>query len=272
MGILIWMGSIPHVTEASPLFWCSRSRGSTHRSRWRCQLTHTAWLGILGSLLWLNLHHSLVQAEVSVLKQGEIRHLPLLQTRARPPVQTVEMLYLGMLEDRFVDYALQNNWQTLSVVRDQPGGVRWQLLPGGEAVYSPKATDLFPVYARGFVVQAYFGQQRLIGFHLVRHPEEPGFEVEDLVQLIEAWFPDNRLLLRYQLLPDDRSQQVITAYLGTIPAAFISDVGRTDVPFCQAFFSPSSLTPIVPPALDLPPQCPSFAGRREEAALIGQGD
>ena len=273
MRILTWAGSLPHSTSDPELLTHSRSPGSLQRSGWRCQITRTAWVGFLGGMIWLNLHHPLVQAEVSVLKQGELRHLPLLQTRARPPVQTVEMLYLGMLEERFLDYALQSNWQTLSVVRDQPSWVRWQLLPGGEAVYSPKAIDLFPVYARGFVVQAYFGQQRLIGFQLVRNPEEPGFEVEDLVQLIEAWFPDNRLLLRYQLLPDDPSQQVITAYLGTIPPAFISDVGRTAIPFCQAFFSPNSLAPLVPPTFDLPPQCPSFPGEMEEveAALSIKG-
>lgn len=236
----------------------------------RRQLARTAWLGLLGGLLWLNLYPPSVQAEVSVLKQGERLDLPLLQTRARPPVQRVEMLYLGMLEDRFLDYALENNWQTISVVRDQPGWVRWQLLPGGEAVYSPKTVDLFPIYARGFVVQAYFGQKRLVGLHLVRNPEEPGFEIEDLVHLIEAWFPDNRLLLRYQLLPDDPSQQVITAYLGTIPPAFISDVGRTPVPFCQAFFSPNAQLPLVPPAADLAPQCPAFEGQITEidAALL----
>lgn len=230
-------------------------------------------MGLLGSLVLISLRSHTAQAEVEVLKQGEIQELPLLQTRARPPVQTVDMLYLGMLEDRFLDYALRNNWQTISVVKDRAQWIRWQLLPGGEAVYVPQSADMFPVYARGFVVQAYFDDDRLVGIHLVRNPEEPGFRIEDLVQLIGAWFPDNRLLLRYQLLPDDPSQQVITAYLGTVPPAFISDVGRTKVPFCQAFFTPNTSAPLVPPSLDLAPQCPSFGGQVGDinSTLVGQG-
>jgi hypothetical protein len=142
-----------------------------------------------------------------VLKQGEVRTLPLLQTRARLPLQ-MEMLYLGMVEERFLSYARANNWETISSDREDPRWSRWQLRPGGEALYlpdSPSSQNSLepPIYARGFYVQAYFVGGRLAGMHLIRNPEEPGFNLKALQRLIRAWFPDNRLMLYYQVLPED---------------------------------------------------------------------
>jgi hypothetical protein len=104
-------------------------------------------------------------AEVLVLKQGEVRTLPLLQTRARPSLQ-MEMLYLGMVEERFLGYAHANNWETISSDREDPRWSRWQLRPGGEALYPPDAPPSRdpsepPLYARGFYVEAYFMGGRL---------------------------------------------------------------------------------------------------------------
>jgi len=95
--------------------------------------------------------------EALVLKQGEVRTLPLLQTRARLPLQ-MEMLYLGMVEERFLSYARANNWETISSEREDPRWSRWQLRPGGEALYlpdSPSSQNSLepPIYARGFYVQ-----------------------------------------------------------------------------------------------------------------------
>jgi hypothetical protein len=119
--------------------------------------------------------------ETLVLKQGEVRTLPLLQTRARLPLQ-MEMLYLGMVEERFLSYARANNWETISSDREDPRWSRWQLRPGGEALYlpdSPSSQNSLepPIYARGFYVQAYFVGGRLAGMHLIRNPEEPGFNL-----------------------------------------------------------------------------------------------
>lgn len=221
-------------------------------------LCGAVWLGILGALLLWDRRPAF--AEALVLKQGELRDLPLLQTRARLPLQPLEMLYLGMFEERFLNYARANNWETISSNREDPRWTRWQLRPGGEALY---LADLFllqdplqpPIYARGFYVQAYFVGGRLVGMHLIQNPEEPGFNLKELQKLIRAWFPDNRLMLHYQVLPEDPHQQVLGAYLGNIPSAFIDDIQRNRLPFCQTFLTPTSPQPITPPSIDPPPHC-----------------
>jgi hypothetical protein len=197
-------------------------------------------------------------AEVLVLKQGEVRTLPLLQTRARPSLQ-MEMLYLGMVEERFLGYAHANNWETISSDREDPRWSRWQLRPGGEALYPPDAPPSRdpsepPLYARGFYVEAYFIGGRLVGMHLIYNPEEPGFNFRQLQRLVRAWFPDNRLMLHYQVLPEDPDQHVLRAYWGTIPPPYLADIQRNSrLPFCQVFFSPTSPQPLVPPSA--PPHC-----------------
>ncbi|NJK63477.1 MAG: hypothetical protein HC921_13040 [Synechococcaceae cyanobacterium SM2_3_1] len=230
-------------------------------------LFRTALLGLVGGLVAMGWVHKPVLADVLVLKQGQLQTLPPLQTRARLPLQPLEMLYLGMLEPRFLAYAVANNWQVISVTRNQDPWVRWQLLPGGESVdpplLDPTATA---IYARGFVVQAYFAQDRLQGMHLIRDPREPGFDLGQLEFLIRGWFPDNRILLRYQVLPDDPSQQVISAYLGDIPPAFVGDLARTSVPFCPVLLSPNLALPLPPPDLDPLPQC-QFPANPKAASL-----
>jgi hypothetical protein len=227
-------------------------------------------LGLVSGLA-LSWAHKPVLADVLVLKQGQIQTLPPLQTRARLPLQPLEMLYLGMLEQRFLAYAVAQNWQVISVTRNQAPWVRWQLLPGGESVYPPLSERTSSAtYARGFVVQAYFAQDRLRGMHLIRDPREPGFDRMQLESLIRGWFPDNRVLLRYQVLPDDPSQQVISAYLGEIPPAFVGDLVRTSVPVCQVLLSPNVAVSLPPPQLDPLPQCqfpPAPEGSRFRATL-----
>ncbi len=222
--------------------------------------------GILAALLAWEPRPAL--AEVLVLKQGEVGALPLLQTRARLPLQ-MEMLYLGMVEERFLSYARTNNWETISSDREDPRWSRWQLRPGGEALYLPDAPSLRdpsepPIYARGFYVQAYFVGGRLAGMHLIQNPEEPGFNLKALQRLVRAWFPDNRLMVYYQVLPEDPDQQVLGAYWGNIPPPYLADLQRNRLPFCQSFLSPTSPQPIVPPAA--PPHCLSQAAVEDGAA------
>ena len=212
--------------------------------------------GILAALLAWEPRPAL--AEVLVLKQGEVRTLPLLQTSARLPLQ-MEMLYLGMVEERFLSYARANNWETISSDREDPRWSRWQLRPGGEALYLPDATSSRdplepPLYARGFYVEAYFMGGRLAGMHLIDNPEEPGFNLRQLQRLVRAWFPDNRLMVYYQVLPEDPDQQVLGAYWGTVPPPYLATIQRNSrLPFCQTFFSPTSPQPITPPST--PPHC-----------------
>ncbi|MGQ9837905.1 MAG: hypothetical protein ACUVRV_08045 [Cyanobacteriota bacterium] len=215
-------------------------------------------LGILGALLLWDRRFAF--AETLVLKQGELQALPPLQTRARLPLQPLEMLYLGMVEERFLDYARTNNWETISSDREDPRWTRWQLRPGGEALYLSDPSLLTdplapPIYARGFFVQAYFVSGRLVGMYLIQNPEESGFNLKELQRLVRAWFPDNRLMLYYQVLPEDPNQQVLGAYLGTIPPAYLADIQRNRVPFCQTFLTPTSPQAITPPLVDLPPHC-----------------
>jgi hypothetical protein len=229
-------------------------------------LAKTALMGVVGSIVMLNLRPS-AMAQMVVLKQGQLQALPILQTRARVPVQPVELLYIGMLEERFLNYAIVNNWQTISVSQEEPRLIRWQLLPGGEAVYPPinpisavsalqiPAAHGLPVYARGFVVQAYFQSGRLVGMNLVRDPDEDGFDLNQLKSLIHAWFPDNQVTVRYQVLPEDPSQQIITAHLGDIPPEFVADLTRTEVPFCQILLSPFSVASPPSAPLERSAQC-----------------
>jgi hypothetical protein len=178
-------------------------------------------------------------AEVLILKEGQYQTLPLLQTRARPPIPMGTTLYLGMLQQHFLLYATDNNWETLRVVHHGVDASRWDLLPGGEAVYSSYTPEPRPTYARGFSVRAYFDRQRLVGMQLLRDPREPGFSVSQLQKLVQAWFPDHTLVLWFQVLPEDQSQQVILAYLGEVPHAFERDLQPTlNVPFCQTLLIP----------------------------------
>lgn len=187
-------------------------------------------------------------ASQTLVKVGEAQALPPLQTRAQPPNQATEMLYMGMWQERFFGYARSNNWSTLSSL--QQDSIRWDLIPGGEAVYT---VDNQQVYARGFTVHAYFVDNRLAGLRMSRNPTEPGFTLRKLHTLIRAWFPDNRILLRYQVLPQDTTQQVIHAYLGDVPATFIADLAQLSVPFCQSFLIPTN--PLSLPLPNPPDHC-----------------
>ncbi|GAB4218132.1 MAG: hypothetical protein OHK0012_25640 [Synechococcales cyanobacterium] len=201
------------------------------------------WAGMVAMSSWLAVHGGpwAAWAEVMILKQGQYQSFPTLQTRARPPVPLSATLHLGMLQRHFLLYAADNNWQTVGVLQYGVDLSRWDLLPGGEAVYSAQGGELRPAYARGFVVRAYFDQSRLVGMQLIRDPREPGFSLKQLQHLIQAWFPDNALVLWFQVLPEDQSQQVLAAYLGEVPPAFERDLNNhLGVPFCQALLSPGS--------------------------------
>jgi hypothetical protein len=191
----------------------------------------------------------------TIVKVGEPRSWPPLQTRARLPVSQTEMLYVGMLRDRLFAYAREHNWQTVAVRQDKDDRrwERWDFLPGGESVLTPFWEQ---VYARGFFLQVYFESDRLVGLHFQRNPAEPGFNATQLHRLVRAWFPDNPILLRYQVLPEDRTTQVVSAYLGTVPLPFLSDLASVEAPYCQSYLVPDSAgILLVPSPSETAPQC-----------------
>ncbi len=198
-----------------------------------------------------------------MLKQGEQRQLPPLQTRAKPPLQPLEMMYLGMQLDRFLSYAEQNNWQLLDFERNHLDETwqRWELLPGGEAVYTPPLPAVERVYARGFIVRAYFHHDRLMGLQLLPNLAEAHLNDVQLHHLVRAWFPDNQLVLRYQVLPEDRTHQVISAYWGEIPIVLVGDLAPLDTPFCESVLIPNTPQVLTVPAVGPPEHCmrPSVA-------------
>jgi len=210
--------------------------------KYPCQKKSQPWqtlvmIVLVGTLLTAASHSA--WAEVLILKEGQYQNLPLLQTRARPPIPVATTLHLGMVQQHFLLYATDNNWQTLRVVHHGVDASRWDLLPGGEAVHNTHTPEPRPTYARGFWVRAYFDQHRLVGMQLLRDPREPGFSVSQLQKLVQAWFPDQALVLWFQVLPEDQSQQVILAYLGEVPDAFAQDLLPTlNIPFCQTLLTP----------------------------------
>ena len=210
-------------------------------------------------------------AIAEVFKEGEHRLLPPLQTRARSPLQPLEMLYIGMRLDRFLLYAELQNWRSFQTETVEIGDTWqrwWELLPGGEAVYTPNAER---VYARGFIVRAYFEGDRLTGLQFRRNPDVPAFNITQLHRLIRAWFPDNQVVLHYQFLPEDSSRQVIGAYVGDIPVAFLSDLLDSDfldtenIPLCSSVLVPRVPQPQPLPSINPPSHCSTGLGGQETA-------
>ncbi|NJK33596.1 MAG: hypothetical protein HC919_00855 [Oscillatoriales cyanobacterium SM2_2_1] len=91
----------------------------------------TLWTGVLGVvLLWTG---DLTAQEAP--KVGTPRSLPLLQTRARPPLAS-ENLYMGMTETDFFAYAREHNWAAVTSKFVSTHGLH-RLQPGGGGVVHP---------------------------------------------------------------------------------------------------------------------------------------
>ena len=163
------------------------------------------------------------------LKNGRRPDGLLPQTRARPLLDT-QRLYFGMREADFVAFTQFQGWTPLErnsrlLRRDSLAAL---YLPGGESL---GGDDSPSVFVQGFFVRVYFERGRLTGLQLLPNFGEGGLSLGELQALARAWFPDDRMRLRYQILPEDMTQQVIEAIFGRVPDAFADLVGRAPVPF-----------------------------------------
>ncbi|PZU96317.1 MAG: hypothetical protein DCE90_09665 [Pseudanabaena sp.] len=174
-------------------------------------------------------------AEQPNQKIGNVRTLPSLQTRAKPPLQP-ETLHLGMLESRFFEYARDNNWAAIATTQRDRYTMH-QLQPGGEGLYALPERKL--VYVRGFMASIYFENERLVGMRLTADNRDRPMTTKDLLLLVRAWFPDDMLSVIYQVAPSDPRKSVIETLIGTIPKAFEQDLGKVSLPFCRAIVFPS---------------------------------
>jgi len=178
-----------------------------------------------------------VQAAPLPLKNGSRPEFVLPQTRARPLLMR-ERLYLGMQETAFLGYVRSQGWELI----EQHGGERRRGLaasdlytPGGEQLTAETGEQIF---VQGIFVRPFFEHNRLVGLQLTPNFGEGGLTLRQLLILARAWFPDYRLPLRYQVLPEDSAQQVIEALLGRVPDAFAHLVGRTPLQFQSLVLKP----------------------------------
>lgn len=171
------------------------------------------------------------------IKFGEVRSLPTLQTRARPPLLP-KALHIGMKEIQFFEYAKENNWAAVTSIH-RTRNVSHILQPGGEGVYALPNLDL--VYARGFTANVYFESGRLVGMHLINDPRDRSLTAADLITLVRAWFPDDVMSVLYQVLPTDPQQRITETLIGKIPEDFRQDFGQTKLPFCRVVTFPAPI-------------------------------
>jgi hypothetical protein len=183
-------------------------------------------------LLWL----AALPALGLPVKNGQLPQEILPQTRARPAMEA-DRLYLGMREADFAAYTRVHAWSALeqSAHLQRKAAMAMLYLPGGEALHLP---DGPAVTAQGTFVRAFFERGRLSGLQLFPNFGEGGLTLKDLQRLGRAWFPDERLQLRYQMLPEDATQQVVEAILGRIPTVFTDLTGRTSLPFQSLVLGP----------------------------------
>jgi hypothetical protein len=180
---------------------------------------------------------AIAPAEANPSKVGEVRSLPGLQTRARPPLLPAA-LYIGMTERSFFEYAKDNNWAAIDTIKLQ-SATSHHLLPGGEGVYALPNRDL--VYARGFTAKVYFDKGRLVGMRLIYNPSDLSLTSSELLTLVRAWFPDDVLSVLYQFSPNDPKKRVLESVIGSLPTEFKQDLGQNGVRFCRTVMLPAPL-------------------------------
>lgn len=150
------------------------------------------------------------------------------QTRARLPLDS-ERLYLGMQETAFLTYVRAQGWELVEQNESLRRGNALAVLyaPGGEVLTTVGGEH---VLAQGVFVRLFFARNRLVGLQLMPNFSEGGITLRQLQLLARAWFPDDRLQLRYQVLPEDSAQQIIEALIGHVPEPFSGLTGRTPIP------------------------------------------
>lgn len=169
-------------------------------------------------------------------KSGRRTEFRLPQTRARPLLEA-ERLYLGMRDIEFNNYTRTQGWDVLDQEeRPRRGSASTLLLqPGGEALNTEDGAIIF---AQGVFVRPFFEKTRLVGMQLTPNFGEGGISLRQFQLLARAWFPDDRLVMRYQILPEDSSQKIVEAVIGRIPEAFRDLIGKTPIPFHPLVLNP----------------------------------
>jgi hypothetical protein len=190
-------------------------------------------LGHLGSALVLGL---VLSAGSVPAKSGRRPEFRLPQTRARPFLEA-ERMYLGMRDIEFNNYTHAQGWEILDQKeRPRRGSASTLLLqPGGEALNGEDGTVVF---AQGVFVRPFFEKTRLVGMQLTPNFGEGGISLHQFQLLARAWFPDDRLVMRYQILPEDSTQKIVEAVIGRIPEAFRDLIGKTPIPFHPLVLNP----------------------------------
>jgi hypothetical protein len=169
-------------------------------------------------------------------KSGRRPEFRLPQTRARPLLEA-ERMYLGMRDIEFNLYTHTQGWEVLDQEeRPRRGSASTLLLqPGGEALNGEDGTVVF---AQGVFVRPFFEKARLVGIQLTPNFGEGGISLRQFQSLARAWFPDDRLVMRYQILPEDSTQKIVEAVIGRIPEAFRDLIGKTPIPFHPLVLNP----------------------------------
>jgi hypothetical protein len=170
-------------------------------------------------------------------KVGATRRLPSLQTRAKPPLAP-DTLHMGMVQSQFFKYAQDNNWLALETAVGEEA-IFYQWLPGGEGIYALPEKEL--IYARGFIANVYFQDDRLVGMRLMPDRREQILNAAQLITLARAWFPDDVLSILYQVTPDDPNQLVTDSLIGAVPDDFQADFGNQKLLFCRVLLFPAPI-------------------------------
>jgi hypothetical protein len=178
-------------------------------TRLTCSLT-------LALYLWVDLP----VAAKDVFKEGVEHSVPLLQTHVRP-LLGADHLYWGILEGNFSRYADQNQWQSLNPRRLQNQVSSSFYALGGGGLYTPEG---FLVFAQEANVRTYFRRNRLVGLLIL--PTTQNLDLLTLTQWSRAWFPDDEVILQYQVETTESGQRILQALLGEVPPEFAGDVQK----------------------------------------------
>jgi hypothetical protein len=142
-----------------------------------------------------------------------------------------------MRDIEFNNYTRSQGWDVLDQEERPRRGSASTLLmqPGGEAFNTEDGTVVF---AQGVFVRPFFEKTRLVGMQLTPNFGEGGISLRQFQLLARAWFPDDRLVLRYQILPEDSTQKIVEAVIGRIPESFRDLIGKTPIPFHPLILNP----------------------------------
>jgi hypothetical protein len=80
------------------------------------------------------------------------------------------------------------------------------------------------VFAQEANVRTYFRRNRLVGLLIL--PTTQNLDLLTLTQWSRAWFPDDEVILQYQVETTESGQRILQALLGEVPPEFAGDVQK----------------------------------------------